>query len=285
MKSCEKYVLPASEYFNYTPSVTALHSFFYPICTGHFFYEPGYRQQRSSFNSFLIMYIRSGTLRLHVQNQTLTVSANQFVLLDCYQPHGYETSDGFECLWCHFDGPLARSWSEMITDRLGICFCLSDPNPVVSKLKKIYQIFADNETIREPFLSKLLSDLLTFVLLYQPLRIDSLANASSMEEIVSYINQHFTEEITVQELSAQAALSPYHFIRIFKKETGFTPHEYLIRTRIGNACYLLKNSLISVKDVCFRTGFSCESTFCTSFKKNTGLSPAEYRKQTLANTD
>ena len=46
------------------------------------------------------------------------------------------------------------------------------------------------------------------------------------EEIIAYINEHFAEKFSVEELAAQAGLSQYHFIRVFKKETGFTPHEY-----------------------------------------------------------
>ena len=98
------------------------------------------------------------------------------------------------------------------------------------------------------------------------------------EETISYINEHFKEEITTELLSERVGLSPFHFIRTFKKETGFTPHEYLVRTRIDMAKYLLKNTGMSVKNICFATGFSCESVFCSAFKKNSGVSPNSYRK-------
>lgn len=75
------------------------------------------------------------------------------------------------------------------------------------------------------------------------------------EEIIAYINEHFAEKFSVEELAAKAGLSQYHFIRVFKKETGFTPHEYLNNTRMMTARYLLKNSRLPVKDICFNTGF------------------------------
>ena len=79
-------------------------------------------------------------------------------------------------------------------------------------------------------------------------------------------------------LAEQVGLSPFHFIRTFKKETGFTPHEYLVRTRIDMAKYLLKNTGMPVKDICFATGFSSESVFCSAFKKSVGMSPKAYKR-------
>ena len=48
-------------------------------------------------------------------------------------------------------------------------------------------------------------------------------------------------------------------------------------TRIATAKYLLKNSRLSVKDICFTTGLSCESVFCSAFKRHQGMTPAQYR--------
>ena len=62
-----------------------------------------------------------------------------------------------------------------------------------------------------------------------------------------------------------------------KKQTGFTPYEYLVNTRMNNARYLLKNSALPVKEVCFSTGFSSESSFCSAFKRIEGVGPTQYR--------
>ncbi len=279
MKSCEQHISPQSDYYVYQPSMTAMETFFYPMQTGHFIYEPGYHQLRNSFDSFLLMYIQSGELSVNFDDRTEVVTANHFVLLDCYRRHGYRTSKGWECIWCHFDGPMARAYYQLVTSHLGNIFSIPDPYPVLNTMMKIYNIFAFNEPIKEPMLSKQLSDILTTMLLYTPLNMNSVNHTNVIEEMVSYINEHFMDDITVGELAERAVLSPYHFIRIFKKETGFTPHEYLVNTRISNAKYLLKTTRYTIKDICFSTGFSCESVFCTSFKKNVGVTPAEYRNK------
>lgn len=275
MKSVEPLISNASEYYQYTPSMTALHTFFYPICIGHFIYESGYHQHRNSFDSFLLMYINKGTLKVEIEGNVTTARAGQFVLLDCYKPHGYSTDIGWECLWIHFDGIQARAYYELITSHLDNVFSLSDSSTVLHIMEDIYQAFSTGKVIREAFLSKQLTDILTSLLLTT--YYEDTKTSNSMADITSYINEHFAENLTIKELAERALLSPYHFIRIFKKQMGFTPHEYLVNTRINTAKYLLKNTPMSVKDICFYCGFASESVFCNAFKKKTGMSPANYR--------
>ena len=275
MKSLEPHIAPSSEYFQYTPSLTAQNTFFYPICTGNFLYESGYELRRNSFDSFLLMYISHGSLSLRTQDNTCQVTSGQFILLDCYAPHEYSTSCGCESLWLHFDGRQARSYYELIHSHLGNVFALQESTPIIHTMESIYHAFSTGRTIREALLSKQITDILTQLLLSTPVDTDKASD--SMADITSYINEHFAEDITIKDLAERALLSPYHFIRTFKKQVGFTPHEYLVNTRINTARYLLKNTSMSTKDICFHCGFSSESVFCNAFKKNTTMTPSEYR--------
>lgn len=154
---------------------------------------------------------------------------------------------------------------------------MPDTYPVLNKLSAILKIFFKGTLVREPLLSKYLTDIMTEFLLYTPANKQTGSSVHIAEEIITYINEHFREDITVEDLASQVGLSQYHFIRTFKKETGFTPHEYLVNTRIATAKYLLKNTRLSVKDICFATGFSCESVFCGAFKRHQGMTPMQYR--------
>lgn len=282
MKSCEKYVSPESDYYIYTPSRSAQEMFLYPLQCGHFIYEPGYLLRRESYDSFLLMYVQKGRLTLELSGQTIQASEDHFILLDCYRPHAYFSETGWQCLWCHFDGPAADKLYAGIVSRLGNVFSVPDPHLAQGRLSAVYRAFASGAPIREPLLHKYLTDILTSFLLQPAFGTDSGRYASMSEEIIAYIAEHFTEDISVEVLSARAGLSPCHFIRTFKKETGFTPHEYLAKTRILAAKYLLKNSRLSAKDICFRTGFSCESVFSSAFKRSTGMTPMQYRNSFTA---
>ncbi|WP_425501862.1 helix-turn-helix domain-containing protein [Paraliobacillus salinarum] len=83
----------------------------------------------------------------------------------------------------------------------------------------------------------------------------------------------------METLAKKANSSTYHFIRTFTKETGVTPYQYVMNTRIAAARFLLKASDASIKDIAFSTGFQSESSFCTCFKKIEQLTPSQYRKQ------
>lgn len=279
MKSCEAFVSPESEYFVYTPSRSARELFFYPLQCGHFIYEAGYSLYRESYDSFLLMYITDGAMTLQQDGASLHARAGDFLLLDCYRPHAYSTETGWECLWCHFDGPLARSWYEAIFSRTGCVYAMPQPCSAYDRLSAICDIFALGKPASEPLMSKYLTDILTAFLLYTPSDAGRYGYMDMSEKIITYINEHFRETVTVEELAAIAGLSQFHFIRAFKKETGFTPHEYILDTRFAAAKYLLKNSVVPIKDICFRTGFCGESVFCTAFRRRYGMTPLEYRRR------
>jgi AraC family transcriptional regulator len=273
----DEFISNKSDYYAYSPSAIAQKMFFYPVCAGQFCYLPGYSIRRTSFDSFLLMYVSRGELTVEYGNKRAQAVAGEFVLIDCYQPHAYHSTVGWDSVWCHFDGPLARNYYEYIVLRMGNIFSLEHPETTVQRLRDIYQTFASGAVIKEAALSGQITDIMTQILLSDSKRGKMAESGSSMDEIVSYINEHFAENISIPRLAERAMLSQYHFIRVFKRETGFTPHEYIINTRISTAKYMLKNKHLSVKDVCYKTGFSSESVFCSCFKKRVGLTPAMYR--------
>ena len=281
MKSREPFISPQSDYYIYSPSLIAQEMFLYPLYCGHFIYEKGYSLHRESYDSYLLLYIEKGQLTLAYEEETKEVNAGNFLLIDCYKPHSYSTSEGCDALWCHFDGKVAGKLYETVVSHLGTVFTMTDSYAVLNKLQKIYQTFVDGALIKEPLMSKYLNDILTSLLLYTPEDSTSYNYINMAEETISYINEHLTEDISVPTLAEQVGLSLYHFIRSFKKETGFTPHEYIINTRINTAKYLLKNTALPIKEICFQCGFSSESVFCNCFKQRLKMTPIQYRKQEL----
>jgi AraC-like DNA-binding protein len=87
-----------------------------------------------------------------------------------------------------------------------------------------------------------------------------------------FIDTHFSEPINLQSISDEAFLSKFHFIRLFKKAYGRTPHQYLTSVRIEKAKRLLSEERL-VSDVCLAVGFESVSSFTTLFKKLTGMTP------------
>lgn len=277
MKTLEQKVSPVSDYYINSPSKTAQEMFLYPLQCGVFTYEPGYSLKRSSFDSFLLIYLQSGKMLLDFGGREQPVPENHFILIDCYQPHGYSTRDGSECVWLHFDGVQARNYYEYIVSRLGNVFAMEDALPVFRKMNGILKTFSENNQFQEPLLSKYITDILTEFMIYQPGRGAGGTSSEAVERAMVYIAEHFTEDIPVSLLARLAGLSEYHFIRTFRQKTGYTPHEYIINRRMASVRYLLKYTQLTVKEICFSTGFSCESVFCNAFKKLHHVTPRQYR--------
>lgn len=95
---------------------------------------------------------------------------------------------------------------------------------------------------------------------------------------IQYLHDHFAEQLTVADLASDAGISPPHFSRLFRRETGHSPLDYLIGVRIQRSRILLRAGSDSVTSVALKCGFSTPSHFTDCFRKQCGVSPSEYLK-------
>ena len=97
--------------------------------------------------------------------------------------------------------------------------------------------------------------------------------------IFAFVEQNFTGECTLEELSAQIGYDYAYLSRSFKKATGISYVSYLNIFRLNKACYLLDNTDKSILQCALEVGYSSLRTFNRNFKNHFGVSPAEYRKK------
>lgn len=95
---------------------------------------------------------------------------------------------------------------------------------------------------------------------------------------VLYIRKHLNEAIELEKLAEISCLSKDHFIRLFKKELGTTPLQYINQKKIEKAQLLLITEELAVKEIAFQLAFDDYSYFNRLFKKTTGVTPQEYRR-------
>jgi AraC-like DNA-binding protein len=105
-----------------------------------------------------------------------------------------------------------------------------------------------------------------------PLTFKSLTNARD------FMRASYERPLKLPDISAQANLSPYHFLRVYKETFRETPHEFLTRLRIERAKTLLAKGEHNVTEACFAVGFSSVGSFSVLFARHVGLSPSEYRR-------
>ena len=97
----------------------------------------------------------------------------------------------------------------------------------------------------------------------------------------TYIDECYDLPLDLNEISKQACLSRYHFLRLFREAFATTPHQYLIQRRIEKAKELLRSRRISVTDVCFEVGFQSLGSFSSLFRRRVGDAPVNYREREM----
>ena len=97
----------------------------------------------------------------------------------------------------------------------------------------------------------------------------------------TFIDECYDLPLDLDEISKQACLSRYHFLRLFRDAFATTPHQYLIHRRIEKAKELLRSRRISVTDVCFEVGFQSLGSFSSLFRRCVGDAPVSYREREL----
>lgn len=92
-----------------------------------------------------------------------------------------------------------------------------------------------------------------------------------------YIHDTYTRNTTLDELSAIAHLSKFHFLRLFKQMYRCTPYQYIISKRMEKAKHMLLSNELNVQEVAWAVGYEDASSFCRAFRKQYGLYPQAYR--------
>ena len=104
----------------------------------------------------------------------------------------------------------------------------------------------------------------------------SAADRRRAVEAALWIDEHAREEIGLEDAAAEAGLSAFHFLRVFSKAIGVTPHQYLVRSRLRRAAKLLAERERSVTDIALDVGFADLSNFVRTFHRAAGVSPRRF---------
>lgn len=104
-------------------------------------------------------------------------------------------------------------------------------------------------------------------------------SAAKLRQVTEFIGDNYGRDIKLAELAQVAGMSSFHFAREFKRTTGTTPHQYLIKFRIERAKALLAKRELPLIEVSLRSGFSHQSHFTRLFRRVTGTTPHSYRTQ------
>jgi AraC family transcriptional regulator len=113
---------------------------------------------------------------------------------------------------------------------------------------------------------------------WQPPRRTPTIDPKRLQRVLDFIESRIAAEISLDDLAAEACLSPFHFSRVFRAATGMSPHRYVIERRIEAAKEKLRLGRSSLVEIALDTGFGSQANFTRAFRKMTGVTPGQYRE-------
>jgi AraC family transcriptional regulator len=105
-------------------------------------------------------------------------------------------------------------------------------------------------------------------------------NSSHLEIVEAakeFLNENLASDISLYEISRYCCTSAFHFARIFKRLTSYSPHQYLLGIRLKHGEMMLKNSVMPISDISYSSGFSSVGYFATAFRQKYNMTPSAYR--------
>lgn len=267
----------------HTPSTFARQSLLYVQEAGHLISHDRHISRRSHLESFLFFVVLSGSGTVSIENSRIPLHAGDHVFLDCQKPYFHESSenDPWELLWVHFHGAsMDGYWNYFVSHQKPAVFHPESPSSFQILLEELLKLEETRSGSRELLENELLHRLVTQLLLWQK-ETDPLTDSTSskLQEIRAYLDTHYKEKLSLDELANRFYISKYHMSREFKKSFGMTLGNYVTSLRITKAKELLRFSDLQIEAIARSCGIEDNSYFNKVFQKAEGITAREYRRK------
>ena len=268
-------------YFS-TPSEYARRMLFYMSTCGYYYTNYDYRIEREDYHNYMLFYICDGRLSLRSGSQTMVASAGQVGFLNCHEPHEYHTIGNTEFVWLHLDGSnTADFYQQAVQMHGGFVFDTPYAEQIKNGIYEIVFAFRNEQTLSEVRLSQKLYTLLTAMVDTASQEAGQTEENDTVSKAMHFIQEQYMNPISLLDVATHVNMSQFHFFRLFRKDCGYSPHEYLILTRLNRAKHLLKTTGLPIKVIAQKVGYQNVSSFTNAFTDRVGISPTLFRKYSI----
>lgn len=241
--------------------------------------------QRENLTSFLFFLVEEGSGLLEYNGQTFNLTKGMSVFIDCRGSYAHSTSadDLWRLKWVHFYGNNLDGIYRKYLERGGLSVYVSEHFEETSQILSDIQTVADSDDyLRDMKINERLNSLLTIIMSqsWHPEnsgRRDK--NRRQLTDVVLYLEDHYREKITLDDLSGKFFINKYYLTRLFKEQYGTTVLAYLDHIRITQAKEYLRFTDYSAEEIGRMVGIEEPGYFNRVFKKVESITPGEYRKQ------
>lgn len=290
-----------------TPSAFTREHFFYIQEAGYLKSLKPHRSRRSNLRSYLFLIVLSGSGEVSyceptarsVKNDreraksllskadrleplSVHASAGDCFLLDCQNEYTHISSedDPWELLWLHFYGPQTDAYYAYFREQHDWHFRSGHFAELSAAIWSVIRYHEEKTDDTDLLTAQQIMNILTLICTESG---EENAAASALEnklkDVLHYLNEHYTEDISLDNLAERFYISKYYLSREFKKAFGTTIIQYILAKKITNAKELLRYSNASIEDIAGLCGIGDASYFNKVFKKIEGCTASEYRKQ------
>lgn len=232
---------------------------------------------------FQIIYIIKGKGYFKFNNEDYIVEEGNIVVFSPneVQDYCYRACDKTELYWIHFTGFCACKF----LDKFGLLQEKVIHIGMSSECEELFKKIIYELQIKRDFHGELISGFLIELMAYAGRKASSKDKKEvpkedkSIKKVLEQMQFQYNSNRPVSQYAEDCSLSLYRFVHKFKEVTGMTPLGYITRIRINAAKELLSNSSFSISEISSLIGYQDSLYFSRVFKKETELSPTEYRKK------
>lgn len=241
------------------------------------------------FHAFTeFMYIVNGEGKLLLENGEFIIKEGDVVMINPSTPHT-ETSQTQNCLE-YYIFAIENISFELTSENAKANYenvfiynidSLDGRKLLLALFKRIESELTMQKNYYEVYAQSLINEALIYILRktnVKDVEYESTAAPRECAFVKRFIDLHFAEKLTLEDIAKKTFFSKFYVIHSFKKQYGITPIQYLLSKRLEEAAVLLKTTNMSVTSVCSGIGFSSPSQFARAFKEKYGITPQNFRK-------
>lgn len=238
--------------------------------------DESYYSHQISYESYQLLYTYQGKAEMIYQGKRYLLTPGTLLIADCTSPRSVRTIGNlWESSDLHFYGGRSKLLYNSYFSQKSPLFTVTDFSRFQSGLEDILRAHTTVSLYRDWNVSSAMENLLLMILASAPEQSDEIPER--IQYLITYMENNYSQPLSIDMLSEFANLSKYHLSREFKRFTGLSPHSYITQLRLNQAKSLLLHSSLPAYKVAQIVGFGDESNFIKLFKRYTNMTPGEFR--------